>query len=298
MSAWSQTRFFVTLAIAALIVMEPVSWITAPIQGGCMVHPENYAAYYPDHNDCPTFHVFLVVLVARIFEHFGDPNWVIADFTVILAISTIGLWIVSWKSGSAAERAARAAESGAKTAELALLSVEIPYLYPYIRKHGIQRDFTETKGWYVKGFEYGNEFITYYFKNFGRTPAEIIEVYSFVRFGMGAPPPIPLPSYSINRLSGIVVADGSESEDFPCDLTEFMYQNVYRGGFNPETDIVWFSGYAKYRDVFENEYVVGFCLGFSPKDDKFYSMGGERHNYRKKTKSGGQPTETPRLPTG
>jgi hypothetical protein len=98
MLAWSQTRFFVTLAIAVLLVMEPVSWITAPIQGGCIVNPENYAAYYPDHNHCPTFHVFLIVLAIRVFRHLGDPNWVVADFTVVLAFSTVGLWVVTWQA--------------------------------------------------------------------------------------------------------------------------------------------------------------------------------------------------------
>jgi hypothetical protein len=97
MLAWSQTRFFVTLAVAALLVMEPVSWITVSIPG-CIVKPENYAAYYSYPNHCPTFHVFLVELVARVFEHFGDPNWVIADFTAVLAFSTICLWLVTWRA--------------------------------------------------------------------------------------------------------------------------------------------------------------------------------------------------------
>jgi hypothetical protein len=222
-----------------------------------------------------------------------------AAFTGVLAFSTILLWSETSNASSAAERAAKAAESGAKIAELALLSVEVPYLYPYIRKHGIKREFTETKDWHVKGFEYGNEFITYYFKNFGRTPAEIIEVFSVVRFGMGIPAPIIAPTYPFNHLSGIVVADGDESDDFPCDLTEFMYRNVYRGGFNPQRDIVWFSGYARYLDVFGNEYVVGFCLAFSPMHDKFYSMGGAGHNYRRKTKSAGEIAAQPdqRLPS-
>jgi len=98
MLAWSQTRFFITLAVAVLLVMEAVSWITAPIPGGCIVNPENYGTYYAEGNHCPTFHVFLFVLVARIVESLGEPNWVIADFTVVLAFSTIGLWVVTWRA--------------------------------------------------------------------------------------------------------------------------------------------------------------------------------------------------------
>ena len=225
--------------------------------------------------------------------------WLVG-FTGILAISTIGLWGVTlWSSirqsrdmkasVAIAGKAAAAADRSARTAELALLSVEIPYLYPYVRTHGINVEIVgETETPQVKSFDYGNEFITYYFKNFGRTPAEIIEVYSVIYFGMGQPPPIPVPSHPFIRLSGAVVADGGESEDFPSDLTEHMYQAVYRGRFNARTDLVWFSGYARYRDVFQNEYVVGFCLAFSPRDGKFYPMGGEGYNYRKKTKSAGE----------
>jgi len=222
----------------------------------------------------------------------ADYNETLDWLTAFLVLANIGLWIVTWRSGVRQSRdmeaSVAAAHRSADIAEKALLSVEVPYLYPYIRKHGIKRDFNQTKGWHVKGFEYGSEFITYYFKNFGRTPAEIVEIFSVVRFGIGTPAPIQVPSLPFIRLSGTVVADGGESEDFPSDLTEFMYRNVYHGRFDPERDVVWFSGYARYLDVFGNEYVAGFCLGFSPMHDKFYSMGGDSYNYRKKTKSAGE----------
>jgi hypothetical protein len=225
-------------------------------------------------------------------------DWLLVLFNGILAIFTVRLFYNAAEQArdtkaaiAVADRSAKAAERNAKTAELALLSVEIPYLYPYIRTHGINVETVgdpETRQ--IKSFDYGNEFITYYFKNFGRTPAEIIEVFSVIHLGMGHPPPITVPSIPFIRLSGVVVADGGESENFPRDLTERMYQTIYRGGFNPELDLVWFSGYAKYRDVFLNEYVVVFCLAFSPRDGKFYPMGGEGYNYRKKTKSAGEIT--------
>jgi hypothetical protein len=230
----------------------------------------------------------------KILEHLTD--WLLVAFNGILAAFTVRLYYNAAEQArdtkaaiAVADRTAKAAERNAKTAELALLSVEIPYLYPYIRTHGINVEIVgETETPRIKSFDYGNEFITYYFKNFGRTPAEIIEVFSVIHLGMGHPPPITVPSIPFIRLSGVVVADGSESENFPRDLTERMYQTIYRGGFNPELDLVWFSGYAKYRDVFLNEYVVVFCLAFSPRDGKFYPMGGDGYNYRKKTKSAGE----------
>jgi hypothetical protein len=231
-----------------------------------------------------------------LLNHLTD--WLLVLFNGILAIFTVRLFYNAAEQArdtkaaiAVADRTAKAAERNAKTAELALLSVEIPYLYPYVRTHGINVEVVgETETPQIKSFDYGNEFITYYFKNFGRTPAEIIEVFSVIHLGMGHPPPITVPSVPFIRLSGVVVADGGESENFPRDLTEHMYQTIYRRGFNPEMDLVWFSGYARYRDVFQNEYVAVFCLAFSPRDGKFYPMGGEGYNYRKKTKSAGEMT--------
>ena len=131
MPAWSQTRLLITLAVAALIVMEPVSWMTAWIPP-CIVNPENYAAYYAGHDYCPAFHVFLFKLVARVFEHFGDPNWVVADFTAILALSTIILWIVTLQASLRQSRdmeasigvASRAAGAAEKAADAATRSAD------------------------------------------------------------------------------------------------------------------------------------------------------------------------------
>jgi hypothetical protein len=91
---WSQARLLTTLIAAIAVVMEPMSWLTSGIPP-CIVNPENYSAYYADGDKCPTFHVFLFKFLARIFETLGDPNWVVAIFTVILAISTIGLWVAT-----------------------------------------------------------------------------------------------------------------------------------------------------------------------------------------------------------
>jgi hypothetical protein len=109
MLAWSQTRLLITLGIATLLLMEPVSWLTADISS-CIVNPENYGAYYANGNHCPTFHVFLLKCLARVLEHLGDPNWVIADFTVVLALSTIGLWVITWQVGRRQEKMSRTHE--------------------------------------------------------------------------------------------------------------------------------------------------------------------------------------------
>jgi hypothetical protein len=186
MLAWSQTRFFFTLAVAALLVMEPVSWITAPIPGGCLVNPEEYAAYYNGHNDCPTFHVFLVDLTVRVFRHLSDPNWVIADFTVVLAFSTLSLWAVTWRASirqsrdmeasiDVADRAARAAELSAQASiglQLPRLVVHAMSMYMPGQPHGTYQPFTTNyrRGAPPEWFQVGVQI-----DNIGKTNAMVVE---------------------------------------------------------------------------------------------------------------------------
>jgi hypothetical protein len=172
MLAWSQTRFFVTLAVAALLVMEPVSWITAPIPGGCLVKPENYAPYYSGHDYCPTFHIFLIDLATRVFRHFGDPNWVIADFTAVLAFSTICLWAVTWRASIRQSRDMEAsiavATRAAENAEKALHALEVPHIFPVNMSFKTPEDAFGAPQ---------SAFISVSLKNFGRSPGFLKQVY-------------------------------------------------------------------------------------------------------------------------
>jgi hypothetical protein len=110
---WSQTRLLAMSGAAVAIVMEPISWLTSGISP-CIVNPENYSLYYAGGDKCPTFHVFLFKLLASIFEKLGDPNWVIATFTIVLAGSTIGLWISTNKLWNAGEKQFALAEDTAQ----------------------------------------------------------------------------------------------------------------------------------------------------------------------------------------
>jgi hypothetical protein len=232
-------------------------------------------------------------------------DWLLVLFNGILAIFTVRLFYNAAEQArdtkaaiAVADRTAKAAERNAKTAELALLSIEVPYLYLIVRRHGIKRGVRSKDGQpQVTGFAFGNNFLTYYFMNFGRTPAEIIEVFSVLQFSMGIPPPIVPTEHPLNPQAGLIVTTNGESEEFPCDLTENIFQIYMRGKeFNPDMHIVWFMGYVRYNDVFGNEYIRGFCLGYAPNDDGFYAMGRDGYNYRKKTKSAGEIPDSGQKP--
>jgi hypothetical protein len=194
------------------------------------------------------------------------------------------------EAADAAQGAAKAAEKQARIAETALLSVEIPYLYPFVRRHGFVSETSETTNVAaVVSLDYGNDFIEYYFKNFGRTPAEITEVQAVLLPSRGIPVAPEWGAKNLNPLSGhIVAANGGLSGDFPYAFNNGTFDALAaQVQYNRNTHIFWFIGYVRYNDVFDNEYVRGFCLAYSPMTDDFYPIGGEGYNYRKKTKSAG-----------
>jgi hypothetical protein len=229
--------------------------------------------------------------------------WLVG-FTGVLAISTIGLWVVTWLSGVRQSRdmeaSIAAAHRSADIAEKALLSVEIPYLYPVIRKHGfVINHSTLTGQMAITNFDFGTDFLEYYFRNFGRSPAEITEVQSILVPKYGMPVPYPAGLNILAPLSGqIAPPDGGDSQDFRYMFSKGDYEAYWKGERPPRLEILnfWFLGFVRYNDVFENEYVRGFCLQYSPMTNRFYPVGGDGYNYRKKTKSGGQPL-TEQTPT-
>src|ERR1035438_4213636 len=124
MAPWDEWRVNLRLGAAYLVILEAVSWLPAPSGSACVVNPANYGAYYAEHNECPAFHVFLLKILARILEVLGDPNWVVAIFTIVLAGSTIALWIVTWQSGVRQSRDMQAAVAESRrSADAAMLAV-------------------------------------------------------------------------------------------------------------------------------------------------------------------------------
>lgn len=86
----SPRRLYLYLALFLFVTMEVVSWLTSqPPSYGCIVDPKNYGDYQGD-DQCPTFHVFLIVSVTRILAAIGH-DWVLAIATAVIAWLTITL---------------------------------------------------------------------------------------------------------------------------------------------------------------------------------------------------------------
>lgn len=259
-------------------------------------HPKNYQTQTDATQTAPQ-----ISSEALTNERIANYNEALDWLTGGLVFSTVGLWIVTWLAGRRQSRdmkaSVAAAHRSADIAEKAMLSIEIPYLYPFIRSHGFITGVSSVSGQLaVMNFNFGNDFIKYYFKNFGRTPAEITEVQSLLLPSRGALEPSPTwGTRNLNPLSGhIVAANGGESQDYSRDFNKGFFDVIAaQTQYNPNTHIFWFVGYVRYNDVFQNEYLGGFCLGYSPMTNSFYPSGGEGYNYRIKTKSVGKPILRP-----
>jgi hypothetical protein len=289
MSAWSQTRFFVTLAIAVLIVMEPVSWITAPIPGGCIVNPENYAAYYSGHDDCPTFHVFLIDLAIRVFRHFGDPNWVIADFTAVLAFSTICLWAVTWRASIRQSRDMEASIAvAAKSAEAAKLQADILFavessvfdfagfkLVEYLYPDGL--DGREVSGRDPAKTppipEYLRALIA--ITNLGKAPLRLTGMC--VEYGVGKALP-PDPFYlSLNGVNK-VIERGQISEWF-MQPNIFQLDQDQRRAIDTGAAFLWVYGFVFYIGLLREPRQLGFAVRWDSQAGAFILRGPPAYSY-------------------
>jgi hypothetical protein len=174
----------------------------------------------------------------------------LAIFTLVLAFSTIGLWIVTWRSSVRQSREMRAsikaaedtavaaqinAEAARKSSE-AVLRHERPYVFPSHERIATRDD--------------GSIVVRYGVRNFGRTPAIIREVGGkFVPDGQ-----LPLkPDYAggeSHKLDHVVLPGERLGEEF--DFPIFDETNQF------------FAMWIRYNDVTRTEYTSRALIRVSP----------------------------------
>jgi hypothetical protein len=131
---WSEKRLLWTLAVTFLVLAELIS-IPISSVSPCIISPQYQSADEAGRKECPPLHVVFVNFSAPVLEKRGDPNWAVAIFTGVLAISTIGLWRSTerlWQAarsqGSDMQRSitesARAASAMEKVAEHVAVSAK------------------------------------------------------------------------------------------------------------------------------------------------------------------------------
>src|SRR5205807_3649388 len=104
-----ERRVFFLCLLSFLMFAEGLSWIMAGGLGPCLVRPDGRQHGVDDnnHRDCPTFIAGTLLVFERgvdLLKRDDNDKAVVAGFTVVLAISTIGLWLATNKLWSASER--------------------------------------------------------------------------------------------------------------------------------------------------------------------------------------------------
>jgi hypothetical protein len=198
-------------------------------------------------------------------ERLANYTWWLAVLTGVLAASTVGLWIGSWRSGvkqsrdmiasiNVADRAAKAAELNAKAAinvELPVVALDTMRLY---RTAGVTGNVVGHPG------ELTEPRIT--FKNHGRTAAELIALC--VEWAVeNKLPEIPIYKTSFPYVPGtFLVPDGA----FPAALNNYVIRLKPDEitATEEESKHLWVFGYLDYRDFIGNPHQMRFCAKWQP----------------------------------
>jgi hypothetical protein len=208
---------------------------------------------------------------------FDKPDAYIALFTLILALSTITLWLATKRTANIAERA--------------LTELERPFLGVEVLQSGLSFTETGTVTSPISDFKYQ-------FVNYGRTPArltELVETWPVIKrinekeggsrysYTSVLPNPIDPTRQSGRKLPfGVVVSSGK-----PFLLTANAFavidiQNLaVRPWFHGTGSDLYFCGYVRYTDIFNKRYIFGFCAIFDYNSRHFVLMGDDRYNYNR-----------------
>lgn len=180
------------------------------------------------------------------------------------------------KAARAATDAATAAQVSADTARQHLHILEKPYVVMEIEEIGVTVDNGSLR--------FATNRFTYAFANYGRSAAIIKEIcVSWPTVNKGEMPEKIDPRITRGRRAPVGVVSVfekaySESES----LLKFIDQklldadawNKYR---------LFFVGFVRYQDFFENSYITGFCTQFDPLSSRWVLTGGKAgYNYQRK----------------
>lgn len=122
-------RNWALIAFVYLAFAEVLSWAPVPDLSLCLIQPEDdeQSSGHDEEKYCPAFHIgaALVFEKANAFLEAHDKS-VVGGFTIVLAISTIGLWLATNKLWDAGERQLQLlTESSAEQAESTRASLAI-----------------------------------------------------------------------------------------------------------------------------------------------------------------------------
>ena len=77
---------------------------------------------------------------------------------------------------------------------------------------------------------------------------------------------------------GVIAPPNGQCDDFPIiPVGQFITENPR----SPKSSI-FFLGFVRYEDIFRNRFVLGFCLDFERKSNRWVLSGDRDYNYCRK----------------
>lgn len=165
-------------------------------------------------------------------------------------------------------------------AKKALFDLERPHVFVDVVSPGLTVD---AQGGRISLIAPGG--FRYRFSNYGRTPARLLDItlrYPVVdRPRPAMPGAIPVREAPDRTLpNGVVAALGAPYEDGE-NLMSVLNTDIYERNFIYRKQ-AFFLGRARYADIFNDVYVVGFCFVFDHIGLRFVRVGDERYNYTRR----------------
>jgi len=200
-----------------------------------------------------------------------------AAFTAVLALSTSLLW---------SETAA-----AAQISKRALTELEAPFIALEITNPGITRSYGKV----------GHDFVNLWFcvVNYGRTPAQIIEIVdklALIEGIGGCPPKVHPQSATRNTMPyGVIAPPSGKSQEFNQNLFSFMMNDLAADPLPLKTKNLFFYGFVRYSTIFNEVFRMGFCYMFDRYSEKWLLLGNEHYNYCRKER---QPPPAANNPIG
>jgi hypothetical protein len=207
----------------------------------------------------------------RVAEYTEGLAWA----TVLLAFTTLGVLIVTWRAGV---RQSRDMQASIAIAERSLTELEAPFVALKITESGIIRKYNEM----------GHDFQTIRFcaTNHGRTPAQLIELTDLLALlpkNEGLPPALDPDTASRNTMPyGVIAPPNGESQSFSNNLLAFIMGKLVTDPLPLKENRFFFYGFVRYGTIFNEIFRVGFCYHFDLFSEKWLLTGGDKHNYCKK----------------
>jgi hypothetical protein len=210
-----------------------------------VIQPKNYSGNQ-ETQTAPEQQSHQVLETDKADERLAQYTFWLTIFTGILAVSTIGLWCVTWRSGIKQSRDMEAsiavATRAAENAERALTRLEIPHVYPIQLKFDV-RSTTNVTPTGMQTMATGVT-ISGRFKNYGRSPAILREAW--FKMAVMRPERPMEPIFMTGRLPFMadgMIGEGESSDLFSCDPRGLIphAQNIKAGSLrlNLQVHVDW-----------------------------------------------------------